>query len=120
PRTTSKKVRSPPPSADPALAWTLVGVILSVFIGVAIGLFAFAGWNSIPVAVIATAALVLTRRLWVEPVAGLASAKRRSQTKASGTGRKSCRTRSDSLRNCRSNRLSYGGARGRKAPTPQR
>src|SRR5216117_3902944 len=44
PRTTSKKVRSPPPSADPALAWTLVGVILSVFIGVAIGLFPFAGW----------------------------------------------------------------------------
>jgi hypothetical protein len=77
PRTTSKKVRSPPPSADPALAWTLVGVILSVFIGVAIGLFPFAGWISIPAAVIATGALVLTRRLWVEPVAGLASAKRR-------------------------------------------
>src|SRR2546427_16433 len=49
-RTASKKVRSPAPSADPVLAWTLAGVILTVFIGVAVGLFPLVGWISIPAA----------------------------------------------------------------------
>ena len=65
--------------ADPALAWTLVGVILGVFLALALGLFTLIGWGSTIVASLATIALIVTRHLWVGPVARLGSPKRKGK-----------------------------------------
>jgi len=65
--------------ADSALAWTLVGVILGVFLALALGLFTLIGWGSTIAASLATIALIVTRHLWVGPVARLGSPKRKGK-----------------------------------------